>query len=164
MVGDGGHDMLCLFGNGKMVLIDGLMDGEWDEDEEETDIQIVEPTAEGEATTVLQADPDLPFEPDAEDLAADKLPHQDSIADKYGAYLVVDADIGGNTNQHKSSILCIFSNNDPNSMDCLQRVMDLSRFNPVGRGLAIGQMFDPHKPKVSIQDPAATLIRSKNLI
>jgi hypothetical protein len=28
MVGDGGHDMLCLFGNGKMVLIDGLMDGE----------------------------------------------------------------------------------------------------------------------------------------
>jgi hypothetical protein len=164
MVGGGGHDMLCLFGNGKMVLIDSLMDGERDENEEETDIQIVEPTVEGKATTILHADPDLLFEPDAEDLTADELSHQDSTADTYRAYLVVDTDMGRNTNQHKLSILRIFSNNDPNSTDHLWHVMDLSRFDPAGHGLAIGQMFDPHEPKVSIQDPAVTLIHLKNLI
>ena len=132
---------------------------------EEMDIRVVETTGEAETIAVPHPDPDVQFEPDAEDLAADELSHQDLSTDKYEAYLVVDADNGGNIMQHKSSILHIlFSNNDPNSTDRLRCVMDLSHFDPAGRGLAIGQTFDLHEPRVSIQDPAATLVRSKDLI
>ena len=42
--------------------------------------------------------------------------------------------------------------------------MDLSRFDPSGRGLALQQTINPAEPHVSIQDPAATLVRSKNLV
>jgi hypothetical protein len=137
------------------------MDGERYEDEEEMDIQV----AEDETSTIPHADPNVPFEPDAEDLATDELTHlKDSATDKYEAYLVIDADKGGNTTKHKSSILRIFSDNDPNSTDRLKRVMDLSRFDPAGRGLAVGHTFDPTEPCVSILDPAATLVRSKDLI
>jgi hypothetical protein len=164
MVRKGGHDMLCSFGNNKMVLLDGLTEGERHEDKNKMDIQVVPTIAEGESSNMSNTDPDVPFEPDAEDLATDQLLQQDPTANKYKAYLVIDGDTGGDTMKHKSSILQILSNNDPNSTDRLKRVMDLSRFDPSSRELAIGQSFDPQEPKVSIQDPAATLVRSKNLI
>ena len=43
-------------------------------------------------------------------------------------------------------------------------MQDLSRFNESGKGLGLGNLSDPHKPKVHIEDPAATLVQSKNLI
>ena len=42
--------------------------------------------------------------------------------------------------------------------------MDLSQFDPSDCGLALQQTNNPAEPQVSIQDPAATLVCSKNLI
>ena len=71
-------------------------------------------------------------EPDIEDMAGEELSCLEcdgSSQMKHEVFLVVDAESGGNTYQHKSSILHIFSNNNPNSMDRLKRGQDLSRFN-----------------------------------
>ena len=118
MVQDGGYDMLYPLGNNSMVLINGLLDGERDEDEDEMDIQAEQAEAGGESPAMQHVDPDIPFEPDVEDLATKELAHlEDPAAKKHDAYLPIDADEGGSTMKHKSSILHIFSNNDPNSTD-----------------------------------------------
>ena len=102
-----------------MVIIDGKIDpGEQDEDEAEQDI-----------CPPMLDNPMPQDKPDIEDMAGEELSHLEydgSSQKKHKAYLVVDAESGGNTYQHKSSILCIFSNNNPNSMDHLKRVQDLS--------------------------------------
>jgi hypothetical protein len=42
--------------------------------------------------------------------------------------------------------------------------MDTSRFNAAGHGLAVNQAINPDDPCTSIQDPATTLLRSKDLV
>lgn len=37
-------------------------------------------------------------------------------------------------------------------------------FNEAGRGLRVGEISDPYKPKINIEDPTATLVHLKNLI
>ena len=160
-----GFDMFCPFGQNRMVLMDGLTEGERNEDDEEVDIG---PPATGatarEQPHPLREDTNIEYEPDLEDMAAEEWIRQDAKGHKLEAYVVVDEDSGGNTSQHKSSVLRIFSNNDPNSTDRLKRVQDFSRFNEAGRGLGLGATSDPYEPKINIEDPAATLVRSKNLI
>jgi hypothetical protein len=107
---------------------------------------------------------DVSYEPDLEDMAAEELTHMDASHLKYEAYLIIDGEVGGSTSQHKASILRIFSDNNANSTDRLKRVQDLSRFNESGRGLGFGDLSDPQEPRVNIKDPAATLLRSKNII
>lgn len=148
-----------------MVLMDGLTEGEQNEDEDEMDIRLPETDTSGsEQPRPIHADANIVYEPDIEDMAAEEWTRLETDGQKHEAYLVVDEDLGGNTSQHKSSILRIFSNNDPNSTDRLRRVQDFSRFNEAGRGLGLGDTFDPYEPKINIEDPAATLVRSKNLI
>ena len=81
-------------------------------------MQAEQPETGGESPATQHVDPDIPFEPDVEDLAMEELaPLENPVAEKHDAYLPIDADEGGSTMKHKSSILRIFSNNDPNSTD-----------------------------------------------
>jgi hypothetical protein len=157
----GGFDIFCPFRNKKMVIVDGKIDpGKRDEDEEEQDIH-------PSTLDNLEHDPIIQGEPDIEDMAGEELSHLECNSPsqmKHEAFLVVDAELGGNTYQHKSSILRIFSDNNPNSMDHLKRVQDLSQFNDTSQGLAVGDISDPNEPRVHIEDPATTLVCSKNLI
>jgi hypothetical protein len=158
---DGTHDMFCPFGQNRMVLIHGLMDGERDEDEDESDLTpdvIIPPPSD------LGIDPDAMFEPDAEDLAAAELASLKDTSLKHEAYLIVNKQSGGNTPQHKSSVLRVFSSNEPGSQDRLVRIQSHSRFDKPGRGFSIGSAMDPEEPTFAVQDPAAMLVRSKNLI
>ena len=145
-------------------MIDGLGEGEQDEDEEEMDIRAPDSTSNEQMTAFVPTDPEVPLEPDAEDLATSELISADSNAKKYEAYIVIDGHEGGNMSKHKSSILRVFSDNNPNSTDQLRHVMDTSRFDAAGRGLAVNQDFDHNNPCASVQDPAATLVRSKDLV
>jgi hypothetical protein len=165
MVQYGGYDMLCPLGNNSMVLIDGLLDGEQDEDEDKMNIRAEQAETGGESPATQHVDQDISFEPDVEDLAIEQLAHlENPAAEKHDAYLPIDADEGGSTMKDKSSILHIFSNNDPNSTDRLRQVMDLSQFDPSGHGLTLQQSINQAEAQVHIQDPAATLVRSKNLV
>jgi hypothetical protein len=163
---DGTHDMFCPFGQNRMILIHGLMDGERDEDEDETDLTpdvIILPPSD------LDVDPDAMFEPDAKDLAAKDLAAAElaslkHTSLKHEAYLITDKESGGNTRQHKSSVLQIFSSNEPSSQDGLVRIQSHSRFDKPGHGFTIGSAMDPEEPTFSVQDPAAMLVRSKNSI
>jgi hypothetical protein len=103
-------------------------------------------------------------EPDLEDMAAEELSHSDTSCPKHDAYFIIDRDAGGSTSKHKSSILRIFFHSDANLTDHLKCMQDLSYFNESGKGLGFGNISDPQEPKINIEDPAATLIRSKNLI
>ena len=120
MVNSKAYNMLCPFGDDNTVLIDGLLvESEQDEDEEEMDIRAPGNTNNNnEATAFVPTNPEALFEPDAEDLATDELlSTENSNATKYEAYLVIDGHEGGSMLKHKSSILCVFSNNNPNSTD-----------------------------------------------
>jgi hypothetical protein len=158
----GAHDIFCPFGGNKMVLMDGLTDGEHDEDEDETDVRVQNIAPEN--LDFPAVDPELAFEPDAEDLAGVELANRDVESKKHEAFIIVDADTGGNTLQHRSTVLRIYSNNDPNSTDRLKRVQNYSRFDQAGRGLGVGLSIDREEPTFSIHDPAAMLVRCKNLI
>jgi len=102
--------------------------------------------------------------PDIEDVAAEECTRLETESPKHDAYIIIDAQLGGRTSQHKSLVLQIFSNNDPNSTDRLKHVQDFSHFNVVRRGFGVGEISDPYEPKINIEDPAATLVCSKNLI
>ena len=106
-----------------MVIMDEKIGpGERDQDEEEQDIH--PPILDNTEHNPIPQD-----EADIKDMAREELScleYDGSSQKKYEAYLVVDAESGGNTYQHKSSILCILSDNNPNSTDCLKRVQELS--------------------------------------
>ena len=158
-------DIFCPFGKKRMVLMDGLTDGEWDEDDDEVDVRQQEFGALSDKQLQLSsADNNVSDKPDLEDMATEELMRMKPSCSKHEAYLIIDRDTGGSTFKHKSSILCIFSHSDANSTDHLKRVQDLSHFNELGKGLGLGNISDPHKPIVNIEDPAATLVWSKNLI
>ena len=168
MVDGEGFDMFSLFGDNQKVCIHGKQDREQDEDEEELDIHTVDPDNEQHSSSnAAAADQDAPFEPDAEDLTTDELSrlsaNSHSSDNQYEPYIPIYE--RGNTRKHKSTILCIFSNNDPNSTDRLHQVMDTSHFNSEGRGLALGQTIEnPLELHIAVQDPAVTLFCSKDLV
>ena len=70
----GGFDMFCPFGKKRMVLMDGLIDGERNEDDEEADVrqhQLGVPS--DEQLPVSSADNIVLDEPDLEDMATEEL-------------------------------------------------------------------------------------------
>jgi hypothetical protein len=155
----GDFNIFCPFGKKKMVFMDGLADGEQNEDDDELDVDLPEPAAPSdEQPQPISADIDASEEPDLEDMAAKELSRLDTSCPKHEAYLIIDGDTGGSTSKHKSSILRIFSHSDANSTDRLKHVQDLSRFNESGKGLGFGDLSDPQEPKMNIQDPTATLV------
>lgn len=141
------------------------MDGEQNKDDEEIDIQSAdEGSGADNYTKPTPTNTDIQDEPDIEDMAAEEWTHLETKSLKHEAYVIVDAQSGGSASQHKSSVLWIFSNNNPNSTDWLKHVQDFLHFNEAGRGLRVGEISDPYKPKINIEDPTATLVHLKNLI
>ena len=105
------------------MCIHGKQSGERDEDEDELDIRTLDPEdGQQSSSNAAAADQDAPFEPDAEDLATDELSRLaiDSHSNNNPCEAYIPIDEGGNTLKHKSTILRIFSNNDPNSTDRLR--------------------------------------------
>jgi hypothetical protein len=74
-----GFDMFCPFGQNRMVLMDGLTEGEHNEDDEEMDI---EPPATGatasEQPHPFHKDANIEYEPDLRDMAAEEWIWQDA--------------------------------------------------------------------------------------
>jgi hypothetical protein len=100
-----GFDMFCPFGKKRMVLLDGLMEGERNEDEEEMDIRPPEEELNAEHANPIPTNTEIQDEPDIEDMAAEECTRLETESPKHEAYLIVDAELGGRTSQHKSSVL-----------------------------------------------------------
>ena len=101
-----GFDMFCPFGQNRMVLMDGLTEGEQNEDDEETDVR--PPTActtASERPHPMHTDSNIEYEPDVEDMAAEEWIRQEAKSQQHEAYVVIDEDSGRNMSQHKSSVL-----------------------------------------------------------
>jgi hypothetical protein len=138
-------DIFCPFGNKRMVLMDGLTDGEQDEDNDEVDAH---PPSD-ELSQLVSAGVDLSEEPNLEDLATKELSCLDTSCLKHEAYLIIDGDTSS-TSKHKSSILQVFSHSDVNLTDHLKHRWDLPHFNESGKGLGFRNIFDPQEPKINI--------------
>jgi hypothetical protein len=156
-----GYDMLCPFGNGKIVLVGGLESGERDETEEERDDPTVIPSTDPQPPDVLD---NVALQPDLDDLAATADVSM-NIADKApSAYVSVDP-----TSKpiHKSSILRLYSSplTINESRDRLKRVRGYSRYNEV-KSDAIQATAPGGKSEdtLDVQDPAFVLVQcDKNL-
>jgi len=102
MAQEGGYNILCPFGNGKMVLVDGLRAGEPDETEEELDLPVV--------TLVPSMNLDVSEEePDIDDLAgtADLLTSPNDSPPV--PYVLIDMNNPEAKKAHKASILRLYS-------------------------------------------------------
>lgn len=101
-----GFDMFCPFRKKRMVLLDGLIDGERNKDDEEIDIWSAdEGSGADNYTKPTPTNTDIQDEPDIEDMAAEEWTHLETKSLKHEAYVIVDAQSGGSASQHKSSVL-----------------------------------------------------------
>jgi hypothetical protein len=175
----GNVDMLCPFGDGKVVLINGLSEGEREEDEDEQDMPVptsINGSSDGpswpETQAAIQDDaeqdagihqPDLES-PNIEDVAAELL-HQSPRS--YNPYIEIDSGSSKSIRQHKSTICRILS--EPHavleSTDRLKRVRGYSRYQEVKKDIPLGSTDESQANAIlRTQDPAAFLVRSKDLI
>jgi hypothetical protein len=162
MEDDGGYDILCPFGQNKIVLVGELESGECDETDEERD----DPTA---SAVVNNPPTDLSTneEPDVDDLAgaAEIVESQGSKAPE--AYISIDPGNPSSKPVHKSSILCIYSNplTINESRDRLKRVRGYSCYNEVKNTvIEAASMGNDAEDRLEVQDPAFTLVHcSRNI-
>ena len=157
---EGGYGILCPFGGGKVVLVDGLRAGERDETEEEFDLPSVIETT----TDSAGANPEsVENQPDIDDLAATA--ELESLEDKTPVpYISIDPNNPSARKVHKSSVLRLLS--DPltftESRDRLKRVRGYSRYN---EGITPSTSEAPSAPtpedddRLYLQDPALTLVQ-----
>ena len=161
---EGGYGILCPFGNGKIVLVDGLRAGERDETEDEFDLPPVIETGDSE-----DADPEsVQNQPDMDDLAATA--ELESLENKNPVpYISIDPKNPSAKMVHKSSVLRLLS--DPltftESRDRLKRVRGYSRYNESTNS---GVAEPPSAPipedddSLYLQDPALTLVQCDNRV
>lgn len=170
-------DMLCPFGDGQVVLINGLSEGEReeDEDEQESDVpatasapvhgfpNVTNPSKTNhEDSEILQ--------PDIEDMASELLQQPSQpvhLRHSYNPYVEIDSGNGKCIRQHKSTVCRILS--EPHaaleSTDRLKRVRGYSRYQDVISDISLGNTDEDESNAVlRTQDPAAFLVRSKDLI
>ena len=161
---EGGYGVLCPFGNGKIVLVDGLRAGERDETEEEYDFHSII-----ETTDSTSADPEsVENQPDIDGLAATA--ELESLENKTPIpYISIDPTNPSAKMVHKSSVLRLLS--DPltftESRNRLKLVRGYLRYNE-------STNFDaPKSPSAPIpedddslylQDPAVTRVQCDNRV
>lgn len=154
---EGGYDILCPFGKGKIILVGGLQFGERDETEEEFDYP-----AAPVAGDILTTEPlDSEIEPDLDDLAG--------VADISAAttksplaYIPINSDDSSSKPIHKSSVLRLYSSplSINESRDRLRRVRGYSRYNEVKSDIYDATPSDPESENtLDVQDPAFTLVQ-----
>lgn len=157
---DGGYDILCPLGKGKMVLIGGLQSGERDETEEELDNPVANPDS---ALDFPLADDDE-FQPDVDDLAgiaATAATAASSAAKPPPAYIGIDPNNPSSKPVHKSSILRLYSSplTINESRDRLKRVRGYSRYDEVKCDINNATPAENDEDTLDIQDPAFTLVQ-----
>jgi hypothetical protein len=157
--------MLCPFGGGRLVLINGaIVPGEEEETEEEQDK--ISP-AVGPSGSALTDTDEAAIAPDLDDLAGyEDAIHNESFNGtcKFDAWITVGGTLG--KPQHKSTILRFCSN--PLTVAVsevrLKRVCSFSKYN---KPSAHSVNFDPNDnadSMLAVQDLAMTLVRCNGLI
>jgi hypothetical protein len=163
-IGDG-FDMLCPFGGGRLVLINGaIVPGEEEETEDEQDE--ISP-AIGPLGSALTDTDEAAMAPDLDDLAGyEDAIHNESFNGtcKFDAWITVGGTSG--KPQHKSTILRFCSNplTVAVSEDRLKRVCGFSKYNEPS---AHSVNFDPNDDAdsmLAVEDTAVTLVRCNGLI
>ncbi|KAF7968709.1 hypothetical protein HWV62_29672 [Athelia sp. TMB] len=163
-----GYDMLCLFGNHRMVLVDGISEGEREEDDDEMDICASISEAEAESPSDCETAPALQAD-DLQELAAEQLGTADSgNIQRSGFVTITNTQTGKSFTQHKSSVCRLYSTPITvlESQTRLQRVRGYSRHDNQSKperraGMEIGEAAEP---AIHVEDPACLLVRTKDLI
>jgi hypothetical protein len=164
MEGSGNIDMLRPFGDGKVVLLNGLSEEERDEDEDEQDVPaLVGADGLRNKSDTSETNPDG-HQPDIEDTASELL---QQVPQSYNPYIEIDYGSGKSVRQHKSTVCRILS--EPHavleSTDRLKRVRGYSRYQEAIKDIPLGNTDnDESNAVLQTQDPAAFLVRSKDLI
>ena len=175
MKNKGGYDILCPFGDGKMVLVDGhLSTGERDETEEERDNAPVAASVEAEPSNIAnranpQAEDDgEDIDPDMDDVTGTAELPESQTTQVQEAWISID-----NKNEkkvHKASILRMYSSplTIADSKDRLKRVRGFSQYNESNSGseafLLPSLPSSPDEEIVCVLDPALTLVRCNNKV
>jgi hypothetical protein len=168
-----GFDMFCPFGKGNMVLLGRATEGEREEDEEEIEMatapRISSEPADSPLPPILP-DTEACTSDDIEELAEAELLHLNdgsSASPKHDAYVFVNSQSGGSIQQHKSSVCRVYSQplTVRDSQLRLERVRGFPRSrDSISTGTFGVSPGDSPEPFCGVQDPAALLVRSKDLI
>ncbi|KAF8875597.1 hypothetical protein CPB84DRAFT_1752637 [Gymnopilus junonius] len=163
----GGYDIMCPFGEGKVVLVDGRHAGEREETEEEQDDA---PIAEAEGT-----DGETPN--DNEDLDVDDIAGTAELSEAQKSASVnqnvppsawISIDPTTSKKVHKASVLRLYSNplTVANSKDCLKCVRGYSQYNESKSSAEL--LLPPPLPTsedenvLCVLDPALTVVHCNN--
>lgn len=173
-----GYDLLCPFGENNMVLLGHPTEGEREDDDEEV-AMIMAPRTAPAAQSEHQPHPTHAPETNLdthsasevlEELAETELSRLSGALPKpkYDGYVTVNSTSGKEIRQHKSSVCRIYS--EPltvrDSRERLERVRGFPRSAPSkGVATAFGvEAGEPAEPGLTLQDPVAVLVRSKDFI
>lgn len=165
-----GYDMLCVFGNYRMVLVDGITEGEREEDDDEMIVPTasiselgVENPSDCEIAPALQAS-------DLGDLAMEQLGHnsQSENSQHHGFVAITNSQTGKTFTQHKSSVCRLYSTpiTVRESQTRLQRVRGYTRHDqqPKAERRVGTEPGEADEPNIHLEDPACILVRVKDLI
>lgn len=157
-----GFDILCPFGGGRLVLINGaIVPGEEEETEEEQDKISPAVGPSGSASTDTD---EAAMAPDLDDLAGyedalhDESTDGTTAANKFDPWITVGGSSG--KPQHKSTILRFCSNplTVAISEDRLKRVCGFSKYNEPAQSVNFDSNHDVDS-MFAVEDPAVTLVR-----
>ncbi|KAF8913254.1 hypothetical protein CPB84DRAFT_1742606 [Gymnopilus junonius] len=164
----GGYDIMCPFGGGKMVLVDGTSAGERDEMEEEKDT-VEEPTTANEDSPILNEED---VDSDLDDIAAvQQLGLTPSGQQSPSPWIAIDHS-NANTSKkvHKSMVLRLYSNplTISDSKDCLKRVQGFSQYH---ESQTLDELWAPpalpsnaEDNVLCVLDPMLTVVQCNNKI
>lgn len=159
---EGGYNMLCPFGNGKVVLISGLETGERDETEEERDDPAIIASTDLQPPDAVSDEASL--QPDLDDLATAANVSETTANKAPSAYVSIDPTLKP---IHKSSILRLYSSplTINESRDRLKRVRGYSRYNEVkSEVIQATAPGEESEDTLDVQDPAFVLVQcDKNI-
>ena len=166
----GGYDIMCPFGNRKMVLVDGhLSTGERDETEEERDDPLVD--IETPEATAPNPEDGADIEPDFDDIAGTSELTEFPTPHAPEAWIPVEDSSSLKAKKvHKASILRLYSSplTISDSKDRLKRVRGFSQYNESTSTTETFALPDvPSSEEVEmvcVLDPALTLVRCNNQI
>jgi hypothetical protein len=154
-----GYDILCPFGENKMVLVDGIIaPGEAEETIEEQDVLVEVVVAEQQS----MSDTSTPQFPDMDDRAAEEDPTRLEFQ-RHEAWIPIDDDpTAPVVRKHKSTILadCM---NPLNSKDRLKRVRGYTQYDEAAEA-TVEEALDVNESYLAIQDPVATLVSCNDLV
>jgi hypothetical protein len=158
MEADGGYDILCPLGEGKIVLVGDLEPGERDETEEEQDDPRM---LDAVSHPPVPDTSDDAIHPDLDDLAAAADFTASSPASAVEAYVAIDPKNPSSKPVHKSSILRLYSSplTINESRDRLKCVRGYSRYNEVKANEIEAMPPDLPEDTLHVQDPAFTLVQ-----